>query len=358
LELNTNYPSSVSFHLFMYSLSKLESLLHGKGFVIHKLFHVDGKYKYLWVVHSESASQLLVDLGKYTIDVKHDSRNAFELFPQKFTDEDYNNVPEQLDVDALYKELSHNDMLVESEEKALDLYNKEFSVGKVENRSYDRLKSTYRQIKRLMLPVRGLTYKLAIIESDCFCVIDSKNDVYSFTIKEYTDLSRQIIITVDLQNFVKLEHSHEDSSKLLIQFYDLLNRNQSQQTQKIQEMVNAKKNIVSSSKTLLQRKQNSLVKIMKLQNSFKDVAENERETFRKLRQQQDSGIKDDNTAAYEETLSMCRDKRREIIEELNQLRVSLNHLTLTVDSILFDNMQMLIRISNNFKRLETLCKSK
>lgn len=338
-----------------YSLRKLDKIFESKGFVINKLYYRKDddrdNYKYIEIIYIKDATIVLIDLGKYEITRESKISNAYEILPQTVLDDDYNTLPEQIDISSSYSEISHIDNALESEEKALDMYNREILLNKPVSKSQDNLKSVYKQLKRLLLTVKGLSYKISIIDTDCLCSLNSKNDIQAYTVKNYTNVSRQIIITMSIEDFVRTENINDDVNKILFQFYDILNKNQTHQTHKIQTMIDSKKSIVKSSNNLLSLKKKFMDKISKLQHNFKDISEKETETYRKIKS---GSLSDDVKYKYEQSLDTFEQSRKAIINEIVGLKNELNHITLSVDNLLFDNMLMLIRIANNFKLLDNI----
>lgn len=327
--------------------------MEDRGFLTTDLFYVGNTYKYLKVLCITDNTSLLIDLGRYQTERGKVYSGAYELLPQALSLEDSGDSPEQAEVAASYSEIHHLDNILESEEKALESYHQTISLAKAESKSADKLRGLLRQIKRLSLTVRGLIYKISILEGDCCCVVNSKNEISSFVVKGYRNLSRQILITLSLVDLTKTEFVNEDVNKILSQLYEILNKNQTHQTHKIQTMIDAKKSVVKSSNSLLKLKKQYIERLAKLQRTFNETANKEKELSRKLQQTERTS---DLRQSYESDLRACEDARIKIVEEMETLRGDLNHLVLSIDNLLYDNMTMLIRIANNFKILDKLVK--
>lgn len=345
-----------------HSVERLVSLFESKGYVPNNYFTVDDKYRLVEIVSFNSAVSIIIDINdKYQIPAQN-YKHEYVLTSKPVNGELIQGLSNEAELRSSYQEIDHISRALESEDKLHDLYDKPISLRGEETRSKDKFSSTVRQMKRFRLCVRNIPFKLCLFDDDCICLANDKSDIECFYINNYKMKKRKLFITTTLEYFFNTKEIELDVGKITDQFYDILNENQKHETNKIQTMIDAKRNIASQSKKILDAKKKLTDKIKSLQTTHMNLTDQQKDLNKKIREIKNvvsKGIISDTAKnAQENKLSQDSDaieeKRKETIKSIIDTRRELDEMCLVVDNVLFDNMLMLTKISENFKILERI----
>ena len=349
------------------SLSRLQDLFQSKGFVANNYFSLDGYYKMVEIINFKTAVSLIIIIGgKYKVPsekIKHE----YQLI-QKTVNGDMISgrssisTPDEAHLRSSYKEIDHISKALEIEEKLNEIYDKPISLKGEEDRSIEKFSSNIRQMKRFRLCVRNIPYKFALFDDDCICLLNADSEIEAYYASDYRQKKRKIFITTTIENFFETEDIEQSVMKINEQFYNILQENQKIETMKIQGMIDAKRNIAERSKKILEMKKFLFDKVQKLQKQHSSLLDKSLELNRKkkeLKSNKTQGITTDTVSRLtlekiEKDLEKNDEQQRDTIKNIIDTKKELDELCLVVDNILFDNMIMLSRISQNFKLLEML----
>lgn len=337
------------------SLDRLKELFESKGFVVNNLFTKDGFYKFVEIVNFKNAISTVVLISdKHKISAEN-VKHEYSLVKKDIVDtgERFSN---DANIRSSYQEIDHITRALETEENLTELYDKPISIKGEENRAKEKFLGTMSQLKRFRLCVRNIPYKFILFDDDCVCLLNENSDIESYYISEYKHKKRKIFVTITLENFYEATDIEKDISKIIEQFYDILNSNQKVETMKIQSMIDAKRNVVNQSSRILDMKKKLFDKIKKLQAQHADIVEKNVSAQQKLK-----SIKNNNdptsrssVVKFTQDIEKYAEQQHEIVKSIIDTRKELDEICLVVDNILFDNMVMLSQISHNFKVLEML----
>jgi len=228
----------------------------------------------------------------------------------------------------------------------------------------ERARSNLRQVKRLLLCMSGLDYKLAVFDEDLL-IVPSKSHVNVYTIKKYRSYERRIVLTISIDDFYKdKQTNNEDLHGIFLQIYNLLNRNQEQQTVKLQDMLDNRKSVADKSMKILKKKEDYIRKYEKAITVYYQNINKERELddkINKLSKRVNDSLSSSGDASRISEKAVLIDEKKQLIEarerittDVLKIQSDLHNLSLVIDRVLFDNIAMMIRINNNFDMLDRL----
>ena len=340
------------------SLDRLKELFESKGFVVNNLFVKDGFYKFAEIVNFKNATSLIVLISdKHKIPAEGSGKHEYTLVKKEIgeTQERFSN---DANIRSSYQEIDHISRALETEADLTELYDKPISIKGEETRSKEKFLGTIAQLRRFKLCVRNIPYKFVLFDDDCVCLLNSDSDIESYYITDYTHKKRKIFISVSLENFYEASSIEKDVLKITEQFYDILNTNQKIETTKIQNMIDAKRNVVVQSNRILEIKKKLFEKIKKLQSQHHEIVEKITSAQQKLKGLRSSSSNDTATRAniikFTQDIEKYNEQQHDIVKTIIETRKELDEVCLVVDNILFDNMVMLSQIAHNFKVLEML----
>ena len=335
-----------------YSISKLDNLFSSKGFVPNNYYILDGFYKMVEIINFKTATSLVVVISdKYKIAARG-GKHEFNLIKKNVTGDMLNSIVDEATLRSSYQEIDHISKALESEEKMHEIYDKPISLKGEEDKSMEKFASNIRQMKRFKLCVRNIPYKFLLIDDDCMCLLNNDSEIETYYITDYKIKKRKLFITTMLENFFEVDDIEQSVNTISEQFYNILQENQKTETSKIQGMIDAKRNIATQSKKILQMKQQLLDSIKSLKQQHSALMNKQNELMRKNKDSKLQGTVEMNVRNLE--IAKIDEKQRDIIKNIVDSRKQLDELCLVVDNILFDNMVMLTRITSNFKILERL----
>lgn len=336
-----------------YSAERLDALFTSKGFVSNNYFTLNGMYRMVEIVNFHNAGSLMVYIGdKYQIP-SQEKKHEYKLIKKDVVVDTSHGVPDEANLRSSYREIDHISRALQTEGQLHDIYDKPISLRGEEDKSQDKFNSTIRQLKRFRLCVRNIPYKFALFDDDCLCLLNDESEVESYFIDNYKYKKRKIFIITSLENFFKTDDIEQNVGKIIEQFYGILQTIQTIETQKIQSMIDAKRNIANQSKKILAMKQKLYDKIMASQKQHVALTERQQELLKKKKEIRGG----DNKVQLEKIqldIQKNDDLQRDIIKTILDTRKELDELYLVVDNLLCDNMIMLTKIQENFMLLERL----
>lgn len=329
------------------SFEKLKSLLKAKKYIINRYFVDNGKYKFLEIISKVNYCALLLDLNHPSLtfnDTKEDEEYTFPINsvePDKLIDTNY----------ELYKEIK----IIDDSDLQLK-YKKDIKLEGADNESLALINGIYTQLKRLVYPVKRLKYKLAIMDKDSLCVIDKKNKVKCYYVKKFDSVKKNIIACINIESFYSSENTHGDIKKVYVQLEDILDSNHEDHTVQIQNMLDNRTDIVNKSMHILSVKKKSEDTLNQFYTLLDELRQNEEEFRTEIARlnKEDPVNNSSRISKINMSISKMETVRARTLDSILDERNKLNYLMLTIDSILYNNISMLMKVYENFKILDVI----
>ena len=335
------------------SIEKLTKYIDRCNFYVNTYYGIKGRCLYIDVVSKNNGNNYLLYVpSKYKVML--DRVMSYEL-------KEISNITNTRDVtmeygfnknnnfDEMYNMLDVNKGDVD--ENVLETnYKRDIKIDDVKSKMNEEVKCIYRQMSRFKYSVENLKYKLSIVYNSYLCVINRNNDIIYYYIKNINNISnkKSLLVCFDLEilydkNYVihtELVDVKNKMEKLLYKNY-MININITNKltdnmvsVDSVKQLVEMKKNKIDEEYTELQTKLSSIiVKESLIRDNLKSDVDNVEYKVR---------LKD-----------VLREKGTKLIEMINMISKR-DDLILRCDSILFDNIVMLDKISKNLKLLRQL----
>ena len=357
----------------MLSISKLEEFLKSHGFLVKKIFEIDGYSVYIEIFNINNADTFLLYIpSKYKINADHNYNtyrlkyidledvNIFKNFNEKSESTDIENQYENLDID-LNAEKNHEDL-----EKSLkENYDRELEIKDLNKSEVQNLKDIYYQLSRLKLCVKSIKYKLSIMYKNYLCSIKRDNTMETFIIRDYklhdNKTERKIYVTIDLENlYKKITNISYDIKNVKNGIYKILNDNQVKNTRILNSILEKKNSILVYSSSVYKKKSELEHSIKVLEELLTKLNEKEKKLVEKIllinENNKNLNINNDIQNShvvynYEREIDKINLLKQEIIKDMIHLRNKQENMTLEIDKILFDNTVMINIINKNFNKL-------
>lgn len=358
------------------SLKKIEDLLASKGFICKSYFKLDDFCIYIEVFSVQDATSFMLYVSsRYELKVENRD-NIYELKYMEMTKEDenvsssYAHEPDDVDIEEFYNNVdinlhNYNQQNSNLEKMLLEDYNKQLTIKDVNKEDKQNLKDIFRQMNRFMYCVQNIKYKLSIFYKNYLCSITKDDELDCFLILNYPrNDNRKLYIYIDLKTlYIKMETFPNDVRTVKDGIYRLLNQNQIKHTKVLNDMLEQKITILQYSEVVQKKKEDIQTYITQFETLLTNLNLNEKSIYEKLEkvrsQFSDYGIKglhDDIekshlTAHYESELEKINNVKQDIIQNIVNLKIQQENITLKMDKILFDNSIMINEISKNFIKL-------
>jgi hypothetical protein len=359
----------------MLSLDKLCDFAHTHHWSVHRIFAQDNRVFLVEFVSTNTTDHILVSIpSKYTfpLDSVYPTYSMFTvpLENDKVVDdvEDYSSISEAL-IQESYRDVSvHGHLPEKHAQKMSDHLNESYKhiiISKdVDARAKVLYKDMHRQLQRLKYCIEGLPYSIALMDSPHMALLGSKKSIIMFKVDGLKQVPlRELFICVDLEIFYdKIALIEEECAEILKGVHTVLNNNQKIHTKNVKHIMDKRTTILTQSEHLQQRKDEYTQYIQKYSDLLRDLNTFHSEKSKLLHEEQ---VADISTAhgdlkrihkiqRLEKDLKKMEKTREKINTTLRELKDKNTNLTLTIDSILFDNIVMIDKIFKNFNRLDEL----
>jgi hypothetical protein len=227
------------------------------------------------------------------------------------------------------------------------------------------IKDMYRQLRRLKYCLHGIQHKLAIMNAPYLGIINQDNEIeiyYIDKLKRETIRKLYVVVKLDLW-FDKVNVIDDEINQIFTGIYSLLNTNQLQHTKNIQKMIKRNSHIATDSQKLskykmqcqahidkfngLLTKANEIISGIQKEIDFEQNEINENDLNADMRRSH-------KINKLQTKIRKVYNKKETTLKHVVDLKSNYEDVSLSVDSILFDNIIMLDKIFSNFKTLETL----
>jgi hypothetical protein len=336
---------------------KLTDLIENKkNFIIRRILTVNKKVKFIEIVHSADLTELLlyVDRKNVSIKVDTDKSNIYEII-------EYDNIGKNTldlapnEMKSMYQEIDRvQDFFLAEDTRG---YNQKISLTGNENKSDKLFFGLNRQINRLKLCFSELNYKPAISHEECLVVQTPENKIRSYFIKGYPVKRRKLMLVMSLQDFYINSTTNNDIMKIRDQLDNILLSNQQNQIHRIDRLISQKRDALRSTDKITTLKENLQIQINDLRKLHRELYDKESVNLNDLDDIKSGKITatDLQLSNITQNIEKIRKNQDKITNSLiNDIQLRFDEISLITDSLLYDNMNMLIKIQNNFKILENV----
>lgn len=335
------------------TIDNLSKLIDNCGFYIKSYYGIHKKCTYIEVVSKEyGVSYLMYIPSKYKIylsGVKYhelkeikDVMNTKDVTYEYGYDKDSKKYEEMYSLDNLEDNVNENVLQ--------NNYKRELQVIDVKSKENEHVKSIYRQLSRFKYSVESLKYKLGILYKSYMCVINRKNDIIYYYIKNLNNNldDKRLVVVFDLEILYEISYDiHEELKDVRKSIYTLLNRNYTLNIQYIEKMIS--ENIkIEGMKT----------RIGNMKKRYNDKYDN----YNKLLSTctvKESLIRDKIKKDGKNNNNMIQLKdilktKSGIIMDLIGLIEKMDNYTLLCDNVMYDNVIMYDKICNNLRLISEI----
>ena len=363
------------------SISKLEKMLATGGFLPKKYFIIHGYCAYVEVVSVQTADILLVAIpSSYKFKLRAEDGTTFKIKYIKMdenegTAQDYGGEPDDMDVEKNYTEIDVDDE-TEFHDKGNggmeghleEAYKRPIALKELSQEDKTDVKDLHRQLKRLRYCVQSIKYKLGIVYNNYLSVIDRKEHIECFLIKHYPRKPiRKLMVIIDLELLYKdIKLAVNNISIVRQGLHKVLDKNQMSQIKLLGKILEERNNVqlysdgVVAKKTNLSTYKDNFDQLLKQLNKQEETIV---EKLKEMKRTNDSSRGMHLDAGYahqkgrlEEELSKIHGLKQNALKNIMQLNEDQEHLYLSQDKLVFDNLIMISALIENFKGLEELSK--
>ena len=360
------------------SMSKVEEVLASKGFVIRRYYTLDEFCIYLEIFSVRDASSFMLYVSsRYELKIPPELRE--NVYPLKYMDMDnvetsnYAEEPDKVEMEEFYNHFSidfdggtsNSDDL---ERRLKENYNYEVTLKDLKRDDLKSLKEIFRQLKRLLFCVKNIKYKISIFYKNYLCSITKDDELDAFLILNFPKVAEhKLFIYLDLKTmFEKMNTFPSDIKSVKDGLHRLLDQNQIKHTKVLNEMINQRVTILQISELISNKKQETIEACKEFEKLLVKLNTSEVETCNKLTEVNAKytdfslqGLHNDIERTHivsqlETDLKKITSVKREILDNIFNLRSKYENMSLKMDKTLFDNSVMIHEISKNFEKLSGL----
>lgn len=361
------------------SIEKLQYFVKNNGYEIHKIFtknsncflvelmsvntidfillYIPEKYKFN--VPDTIYTYPLVEVSSPDASKKTDDINDYIHVSERIIESSYSDMENIVKLPVTGRNLAMSEHLNHS-------YRENVILDDIEGNDDMLKKDIYRQIRRLKYCIKGMPHRIAIMNAQYIGILDTNDNIimyHSENLQRKSENPKKLYIVIDFKMFYdKINTMEDECSQLLRGIYGVLNNNQKIHAKNITHIMNKRDNIAEQSCFL----QKCKAEYMKYIDQYVDLLE-ELNSYERSKEQELDHLKivdNDNIHSdmkrshkkqkiEKEIREMTRTKR-ELISTVKDVKTKNEHLALSIDTILFDNIVMLNKIFENFAQLDQL----
>lgn len=355
------------------SLSKLQSFLNHKGYLIHNVFTQEN-YCFLIEVKSKSAAGnfMIYIPSKYNIPARTSSsfnNNTFEL---KFKEVGDNNDDEDDDDDEVAEEIYEKlDVSNENPESALDnAYKKTIATQKVSKKEI--MKMINRQLKRLRTCIENSKFKLAISSNNIVGLIrrDDSVEVYEAGGFPRDESGFRLFVVVDLDTLYETRNStvlDSEIGKLHAGVYNVMDKSREALMKYFAKVVSSIPEALGKLEEVYDRKTKYDFYTNYFQNALEELRQVETRNFQELDKILHNTKSDTSFRSIQEDMSTAH-RRKKLEDERNLILTTktniydvsssvhseMDNFVLAIDNYMFESVKLLNIVSKNLEQLQSL----
>ena len=355
------------------SVEKLEYFAKLNGYSISRYLEKDTRLYAFEILSTQTGDSSIIYVPeKYNFRVSHEEK-TFVMATVDVTDDMRDNLEDYVQISNSDIRQSYSDLDIESHlpsshktsmsEHLDNTYKHTIILNDLKEKDTVMIKDMYRQLRRLKYCLHGIQHKIAIMNAPYIGMVDQENNIRIFYIEK---LKREkirkmyVIIKLDIW-FDKVAVINDEIDQIFSGIYSLLDANQIQHTKNIKTMIHKNSNIGTDSDNLTRyklecqdyiekfsdilKKTNTL--ISSTQKEIDDLDENDDDINADMRRTH-------KKKKFQNKIRKIFSKKETTLKHIIDLKNKYENLSLSIDSILFDNIIMLDKILQNFKELEKL----
>lgn len=346
------------FKLKMSSINKFEELLITNGMLPQRYFVINDLCSYIEVLCIKTSDIYMLDIpSKYNFNIH--GLGLENIFKLKLLDVDETTDLESLKhnehADEHYSEvnITHDN----TEEQLEESYKKHINIK--DESDIEKLINIVKQLKRLMYCVSNIKFKICLIHGKYMCFIHRENYIQCFSIKKYSSNTKQFIISVDIETLYKrMDSITTDVGQVRDDIFKILNKNHTTHNSSLKKIAEQSLNSVSNSDAIYTYKIEYQRNIKKLEKMLLDIIDNEDKIVYQLSELDSDQVYDNNKSLkkskLDNELKKIMDVKKDIMNNILDLRIKCQNLFMLSDQIIFDNTLMLDKINKNIKEFNSL----
>jgi hypothetical protein len=357
------------------SLEKLEYFSKLNGYIITRYFEKDNRLHSFEILSSETADCSIIYVpDKYNFGVSSSNDRVYTITNVQVSDDMRDSLEDYVQISNSDIRQSYSDLDIQSElpsshktsmsEHLDNTYKHTIILNDLKERDTILLKDMYRQLRRLKYCLHGIQHKIAIMNAPYMGFVDQENNILIYYIEK---LKREkirkmyVVIKLDIW-FDKVTIINDEVNQIFSGIYSVLNTNQIQHTKNIKKMIYKNSNIGTDADNLTQFKLESQRYIEKFEDLLKKtntIITSSQEEIDRIDAENTDDLNADMKRNHKKKqlknkIRKVFGKKETILKHMVELKSTYENVSLSVDSILFDNIIMLDKILDNFKKLEKL----
>ena len=226
-------------------------------------------------------------------------------------------------------------------------------------------KDISRQLGRLRYCIKGMTHKLAILQSPYIGFLDDEDRVLLYQCDDSRQSQYKMYIVVDFKVFYdRLNLVENDCSQIFHGIYTILKNNQRQHSTNMRKMMDKREHMLQQIESIHQRKKSYESYIQQYTQlldelhtyQFKKTTELQKIQEVKTDTLHNDMKRNNHIRKIEKELQEMGKIRDNLVNMITEMKNKYEQILLISDTILFDNIVLLDKIFKNFEKLETLQK--
>jgi hypothetical protein len=361
------------------SIEKLQYFTQNNGYEIHKIFVKDSRCFLVELMSIHTIDYILLyipDKYKFELPPELTTYSVHEVQPNISKTDDideYTHISESL-VQSSY---SHMEAIISlptdkrsnipMSEHLDESYKKNVILDDINGNDNITSKNIYRQLRRLKYCIKGMPYKLGIMNAPYIGILNNQDiiSMYCCDMLKRKNKQQKLYIVIDFKMFYdKINTVEEECSQIFKGIYTVLNNNQKMHATNIKHIMDRRDNILNQSTFLQNCKKKYSHYIDQYTELLEELYSYEKSKDHNLNQlksivNQSNNLHHDMKRSHQKTkiekeIREMKRTRGELIKTIQDVKTKNENLTLSIDTILFDNIVMLDKIFKNFDELNKL----
>lgn len=356
------------------SSAKLQSFIQSNGFMIQRMFlYPDFMLIEILSLHSVNKillrmplnSDISLDIPKFylqevtdSFDLNQDEVDQFTHVSESFIENAYSDLNNSIRIPVERRKIPMSQYLNETYKQKVILDDLQGEEKLIQN-------DIYRQLKRLKYCIKGMTHKLAIMHAPLIGVIHDNDTIklYYCDALKIEKADTKLFVIIDFNIFYdKIAMIEKDCTQITEGIYTILTNNQRMHSKNVQTILEKKENIIQQTEVLQSVKikyENYIRDYLLLLEEWYSYHQIKMNEYIELKNTKTDSIHNDmkrtnQLRKLEKEIQELEKTKSELVQTVREIRTKYEQLTLSMDTILFDNIVMLDKIFKNFDKLRVL----
>lgn len=351
----------------MLKFDRLETFITKLGYLVQRVYALHGKILFIELLSPKNVHALFIEVpSKYNFPSTGIHNTVYEIEPislhETGTEVDDYVYTSEMSIKSIYSRNTRTTL--PSDRSIASHLSQSYKKGVVldDMRGADTMsaKSIHRQAKRLQYCIEGTSYTVCLLRSPFFALRDV---VYKVSGAAHQDRVK-LILCVGLSDFYnKPDTIEHDATRIVDGISQVLKDNSTNHITDMDEILSMSKNVQHYVKRIQSEKKSMELSVQDAIESISNVMAQEtakREALEEVARTIPSGDlrmdmrNESKIATIDKELKRIESVKRGLFKTVHEARSKHNDMTLKVDSILFDNLIMLDKITTNIKILSEL----